>query len=867
ARFGAGLAGAFEIHKSWPFILMAGPVPVPTYAKVGLEVEAEAQLQVMTLEPIGLNGSLALDPYVRGSLGVGVDEVLAIEGWIGGGLDLDLQCRLELSPEPEFDVSLYLNGGATVYFLLWTWENEFLYWEWPEDKALRSRLFSPLAAFSTQPKLLSRDYLNQTGSARFFSSPAKVTPAGLATTPASLVPQSSPLQTSVFPYSEPDCASAGTNFHLVWLSDDPARSAMNRTRLEFSHFNGTEWSEPVPVADDGTADFHPQILTFSDGSAVCAWENQRAALPDTATLDDMKAGLEIAVAWYDATANEWGSTQSQMNRSTNSWLDRSPKLAGRSRDNVLLVWTANPSNHITGTATEPNELLASTWNGTTWSTPEVFITLTFPLVKYDLAYDGTNGHVVMTLDTSNTHTNVGARELFYMAYQDGAWSALERLTDDQVPDDNPLLALDQDGRCVLVWLKDTEISSAVDFQVIHRQIVRTNLYSSNLGDAKLARSSDGKLALVWAEPADFSSDLHAVFYDPVFRLWGQPKQLTSDAETERNLTTAFRGTDQLVAVYNRRLIGPTNSGTGADLYVLQYGLGEDLALNLFYSSPPNPGPGDMATFQATVGNLGDKAAANVPVAFYLGDPGAGGVEVGRIGLTQSLAPGETADITFGWTLPTTNLPLTLYALVDPGQALADVVRNNNSLGLKLAKADLAVTSVTWSQIASNTLSVAACVGNQGVVTGQTATVEFRLGSPDGTNLFSQSLTNLAPGEATEIAFLWDMSDWVGAPDIYVVLTGPDPGTDFDLANNNVRLSLQLAAAPSTLALGPLVRLPGGLFQLTVLGEAGRYYQVETSTNLSDWEPWIEFFSTNMSTPVIDSTGTNTPQRYYRAVGE
>ena len=863
AEFGAGVAGAFEVSKSWPFVVMAGPVPVPMYVKVGLEVEAEVQLQVLSIDPLSLNGAFEVAPYVRGSLGAGVDQVLAIEGWIGGGLNLDLQ----YPAEPSMTAKLYLNGGVTVYAFLWSWENELLYWQWP-DTAKGMKLFSPLELTANEPAPVARGYLSRPGYAEFHASPlagaaAKLAP-GASAKPPVLRPMSGPLQTVIFPHSEPDCSSSGTNLHLVWLYDQPSRGTNNRTMVVASRYSGTNWTTPVPVADDGTADFHPQVLAFADGWSVCAWENERVALPDNAAFEAMKTNLEVAVAWFNGATATWLPMHSF---TTNNWLDRSPKLAGISRSNVLMIWTENTASHLTGNATATNNLWFTRWDGENWADPQLFATLTNALVKYDLGYDGTNGNLVMSLDLNNNATNVTGRELFRIAYQAGAWSAMEQLTSDDLPDENPLLARDQNGNDVLVWLKGDEYSSVVGFALTNRQVVQTNLYTSNLGDAKLAQSSDGKLSLMWAEPSDYSSDLKAALYDPVFKLWGKPKAMTADPETERSLTTGFWGQNRLLAIYNRVLIGPTNSGAGTDLYVMEYNLGEDLALYDLKCSPLNPGPGETATLVAMVLNQGDKVAANVPVAFYLGLPGAGGVEIGRMLLAQPLAPGERQEVTYAWALPQTSQAIAIYAVVDPEQVITDLVRSNNILGLELNKADAAIQSVTWSQVASNLLSVAARIANQGVITNLLAGVEFRLGSTNGTVLYSQSITNLAPGESLDVSFLWDATGTTNNTQIFVVLTGLSAANDFDSGNNTVGLVVERVAAQGSLELLSPSALADGGFQIWVLNEPGRSYRVEASTNLLNWEPLTGFYSTNAVMPVLDPGATNWPRRFYRAVPE
>ena len=106
------------------------------------------------------------------------------------------------------------------------------------------------------------------------------------------------MQTNVFPFSEPAISASGTNCCALWLYDDPKRATNNRTMLVFSQFNGTNWSAFTPVADDGTADFHPQLRVFASGAAVAAWENERVVLATNADFTAMITNLEITTAFY-----------------------------------------------------------------------------------------------------------------------------------------------------------------------------------------------------------------------------------------------------------------------------------------------------------------------------------------------------------------------------------------------------------------------------------------------------------------------------------------------------------------------------------------------------------------------------------------
>ena len=84
-----GIAGEAEFTESWPFICMAGPVPIPMYAKTSLSISADLGVAVNDIEPLTLNGNLRLEPGEGGSLGAGVDSVLAVEGWLGGGAEIE----------------------------------------------------------------------------------------------------------------------------------------------------------------------------------------------------------------------------------------------------------------------------------------------------------------------------------------------------------------------------------------------------------------------------------------------------------------------------------------------------------------------------------------------------------------------------------------------------------------------------------------------------------------------------------------------------------------------------------------------------------------------------------------------------------
>ena len=321
------------------------PIPVPVFASVDFDLPFDATLVLNNLEPVTWNGTINLDPTVTGTLGAGVDDVAALTGWIQGQVPLTFQY-----PQTPHLVSyeVQLSAGVTVYVNLWiinaSASDQLFTWEWPKANP-SPQILSPVLV--NKPALMRpypRNYLNKFSYAAFNGksstgfSPA-IRPMGLPS--GSPNPLLYALQTDIFPFSEPSISANGTNCYAVWLYDNPSRTANNQTMLVFSEFNGTSWSTFSPVADDGTADFHPQLRTFADGSAVVAWENGGTVLSTNAALTDIMTNLEIATAFYDPVAGAW---QPMQQLTTNNYLDQSPRIAGPSESNLMLVWVANTKN-------------------------------------------------------------------------------------------------------------------------------------------------------------------------------------------------------------------------------------------------------------------------------------------------------------------------------------------------------------------------------------------------------------------------------------------------------------------------------------------------------------------------------------------
>jgi len=867
-KFGGslGLQESAGVTYTWPFSIIP-----PAYVQVGADFTGNATLKFIGLypPPTTLEGSFGLGAELKATVNVGLGRLLSAGVGIAGKGDLNYA----MGTPPVCTYCLSANLFARAQILGQTFnlvEGPAIAQYPPNCTVLANLLPSVNSSNAFDPHPFPRDYLarrTQDGDGAGVFAKGLPSPQGGPLYHGAQLASLAPLEAGAYPFSDPCISAVNTNCYGVWVDDNTNRTINNRTRLLFSKFNGTNWSTATPVADDGTADFHPQLRAFSDGSAVVAWENEGAVLATNATLTNMLSNLQIEAAFYNPVTRQW---QAMQQLTSDAWLHASPRIAGPSETNLMLVWVANPGNDIQGGSANPNQLWFTTWNGSQWSTPQMFTTVAYPLLQYDLSYDGTNAHLVMSLDSDNSLTNVTSHALFSVSYQQGSWGSRQQLTTDGLPNDNPRMTIDPSGRNLLIWLDGGTLVSATNLDVADRQMISSNGYSSNLADFKLA-TGNGRLAVLWAAPSTNSSDFWVEFYDPAYNVWGNAKQLTDDQGTEGEAAAAFYSSNRLVAIYDRLEMDLSGNSpdliTNSDFYSLLYQLTGNLtfATGSLQLSPANPAPGAAATLSALAENLGDYAVSNVPVVFYQGTPSLGGTSLGQTNLASVLAPGASNIVSIPWAVPNTASALPVYAVIDPYHQFTPVNGTNNLVTNLFFLQDLEVQYLGWSQTASNVFLIASTIINQGPISSQPATVSFLLGSATGPNLFTINVPSLAPGQTLAVYYPWNVSNLVGAASIFSVI---NPGTntvDFNPQSKSGEITIEPNASHVFAVLGPVQVLSNGVVQAGISGAIGQPYTIEDSSNLANWQVLGSITLTNPSGQFVDFSAANQVSRYYRTV--
>lgn len=627
-------------------------------------------------------------------------------------------------------------------------------------------MFQKLDALDWRP--IKRSYSNGISSKRSIASVEPMQVTILAGTEQTL-----PGQTDIYPYSYPSIANIGEDLIVIWITDDMTKTGNNRTSLVFSKYVESQWSTSVKVAEDGTADFYPQVAAMT-GGAMAVWQDSGMIFDATATMADMLPQQEISVSRYDGGTNSWGTGH---RLTQNSYLDRSPDVAA-SGDKAIAAWISNSQDSMLGSSEEPNQLNYAHYNGTEWSGVSAITTGIGAIITSDLSYNGSEAVYVYAVDADADLSTVEDQDLYAVTYDGANWFTPVRLMDDAVQDANPRLAYDTNGNLMLLWYKDGDFMMTLNLDMAASKVVVAHELSSGAGDFRLASGENGQIFIVWPDASSQGQDIFMSMYDPNLNIWGKSTQVTASDSMERTLSAAQAADGSLMIVYNKvetlseirqvdvngTLIDVEVPRAGrTDLCAAKVSIDGDLAVSAdsISHAPEEIVPGGTIGITATIENEGIKGAENIAVDFYYGDPAADGELIGsRQTIVGPLAAGDSVQVTVSdWQIP--DQPdgnKDIHVVVDPDLSYEDKDRGNNTAHISIFKPDLEIAQMFTQNMGPVKRGITVTVKNTGSVSAADIPVVIQKEDVTGPALHQETLESLAPDESIDVVYDWDTSD-------------------------------------------------------------------------------------------------------------
>ncbi|MDQ1300539.1 MAG: hypothetical protein QG637_457, partial [Chloroflexota bacterium] len=642
--------------------------------------------------------------------------------------------------------------------------------------------------------------------------------------------------TESYPFADPAAVYLGNGRTLaVWVTDDGSKPQHQALELRSAVWDGVQWGAPVSVTTDLIVDTQPTLVA-APGGAVAFWTRHRDAITGSVptTPTQLFPQMEIAYAAYDALHNSWSAPQYLTH---NGQMDFLPNAAS-AFTRTMALWLRDPDNNFPTFPTDAIALNEEVYYAVRADADWIISpTLALPHIataeQPQFVYNGLWAALVWSQDGDGNPTTLTDREVLYSTWNaaGAVWSPPQAITANGVADLSPRLALDSAGLAHLLWVQElADPDNAGDvYQRLYHAAFDGSAWSApalvreepNIEGLQLLAAPGNNLTAIWRAASDELSDLYHIFYDAQSGAWTSPAALTQDRALEWAYDAVWDDANGRVflALLQREMGSQTveiefplemagrdaRFAAGApqitetvpislptfgrsNLLQLLHAPAPDLTLTAadIALTPANPRPGSAALISATVRNAGDLAANPVKVAFYDGDPAAGGLLIGQAqSLGGPLTGGMTATLAVHWTVPAAPMAHTLYVKVDPQHEVAEGDETNNQAVARAALPDLRVAYGYADYANAGTITLTARISNTGGSPASNVLVELRQGDIAGTAIATRTLSALPAGTAQDVTFVWQLSG--AAPISYAFWALADPAdavAEGDETNNS-----------------------------------------------------------------------------------
>ncbi|MDI9469585.1 MAG: leucine-rich repeat protein [Bacillota bacterium] len=552
---------------------------------------------------------------------------------------------------------------------------------------------------------------------------------------------------------------------LLWIDDAPDRSDENRSILQYSVFDGENWSLPQAVEDDGTVDFEPRLV--SDGTyAYLIWQNGIRVFDETVTLEEMAAAVDLRYARFD------GSTFTDFATLTSSSTayESRPRIAVNNAE-VTVVWQENSAADIFSLE-ETQSLYRRTLLDGAWSDCELLFSGIASIGSLDTAYNDGVNVVAYTAKTGSDPEQMHDSDLFYI---DG--STHYRLTDDSAADDS-VFFLRQGDQAELYWCSDALIKRLAGGNVSEaREIIST--YDITGSGIQVISNSRGDKAILWEQTKDFGSELYISYYDPLEDSWTAGVRLATELGKLRSWSSYLDDDANLHTAYGLATI-VDDSGTSepfgaTSLYFSASSRQCDLRVDEEFWTVSPISPEAKIEIQGVVTNTGELPVSELTVNVYAGE-----TLLDTHALAQRIEVAERAYISIPYTLPAAISKQTLRVEVLPA-AGTDRDLTDNLGQFSYGYSDLEMDQITEVLTpAGRELHVT--VRNSGYDPASPVTLKLRRNNQLGELLDTKTAVSLNGGETIDMVFEIASSDLIAADGELGCLFYLDVSTDSPEAN-------------------------------------------------------------------------------------
>lgn len=693
---------------------------IPVYAKISFGVEGEAEgafsfnLTEKKIDAERSGITLSIEPFLAGEGGVGVMAVATVgvegKGSLPFSTKIGTKDGTKLSLKGSLSLKVKMLKFDSYSLTLAEREKQLL----PTEKSRSAARAADVSELSMDDFQVADDsYLDKES---LWLGDSSIQPFSLETTETGAVERV--LKTNINPDAEMQMVTAGDTKMILWTEGDSKRAAINNSKLVYSIYNAADgtWSEPQAVADDGTADFAPSVV--SDGEHIyVAWQNISREFTDEAGLSEVAAASTAAMSVW--TAGEGFSEAIAV--SEPGCMAATPKIALNAEGKPYIAYLQNTENNLLFT-TGQNNICYSVVDGNNIEY-QTLVESAGLVMTIDTSY--TDGYEVSyTLDTDNDLSTLDDRRIRKKGTN-------EETTKNRSMDSNAQYV--KNGvQTLRFWYRD---GSIVMFDMNGKETI---VYQDDTGtltdDFHVVSGQYNQLAVVWTTvDKDGNKQIGGSLYDPDHDTWTKSIQISDTDTSVYNPQGIFTKDGSLQFLYKKA------GETQTDLCVLMAKPSVNLAVENAYCDETSFVPGSMAKVRVQVKNLGSQRADGFTID----------IEGTKTTVSESLMPGESMVVEADYTVPA---EVSYQEIQIAAETERDIDTADNQFSLSIGYTDLAINMTDSKLEAGHLVEVHAA--NQSCVN-TTAALEIRKDSRDGELVERIDLGAMKKGELVTATYLWN----------------------------------------------------------------------------------------------------------------
>ena len=708
---GLYLNPSVSVSYSVPFTLIG----IPMFFEAGFSAEAEARFNISFNEqaknfiPNGeLKGTIALS----GGVGVGVKKVLYASGGLEGSLIPDWKINVGSSNYFTLKAKLkaYAKAGLLIFEGKKTWDlAEKTLIEYPSKRSLSvtGALLDDYDFYDySNYSIKDLSYLDESSTDKSLASVGASD--GYSLLRGNIYRES----TSQYAIFENGTALA------VWL--DSESSNINSVCLYYSFFDGSNWSVPEQVYNDGTLDNAP-MLVESNGQAYLVWQNATKSFDANSnlTLDGVAKDFDISVAVFDSKHVFTTTTFANDN------LDMQPVIFADG-DNTCIAWINNSDNDWFGNNTH-NSIIVSQNTGTGWTDPQVLYSNLNSIDSLAIDYNSVIT-VAYCLDTDGDIKTTDDLRV----YENGI----------QVGMDDQYAASPQYFNHKLYWYSDNSILSN-DFATSETSNIPSDNYQ--LLDV------NGTLAAVFTVSDGLYSSVVVSYFNSETGSWNTSQTLVDNHSFVGAFSADVNNNGNIaVIVNNSEVIGTyedENPYGTASLLLFENENNCDISISEPLYDEAAFCANESMSFDFDITNNGTSPITGIDVVIT----DESGKVLSSTYIEDMIVPGESLSTSASYTVEDSYVTQKVTIAATPNNA-SDSNLTNNSQQVSLSFENLCVENITTAEMESDRIAISADIVNYGYQKSGSITVKLVKNELNGTVVSTKTIDSIESLDMQTVSF-------------------------------------------------------------------------------------------------------------------